>query len=131
MRRMAILKLSVWVAVIGSIALVALFWRIGYFRPHFLWGILSLAAMLIPTERLAFADAAAARFVGGRANYFAALGRIALRKDRQIRFPPVLASGTSFFLLSPALPMEQGRPTGARIPERKRLELFYSLCRNQ
>ncbi|MHC4399982.1 MAG: hypothetical protein ACYTG0_09905 [Planctomycetota bacterium] len=55
MRRMAILALSVWVAVIGSIALFTLFWRIGYFRPHFLWGILSLAAMLIPMAWLAVA----------------------------------------------------------------------------
>jgi len=44
----------------------------------------------------AVADAAAARFVGGRANYMAALSRIALRQDRQIRSLPVLAFGTSF-----------------------------------
>ncbi len=43
----------------------------------------------------AVADAAAARFVGGRANYLAALSRIALRQDRQIRRLPVLAFGTS------------------------------------
>ncbi len=55
MRRIAVLALSVWIAVIGSIALFTLFWRIGYFRPHFLWGILSLAAMLIPIAWLAVA----------------------------------------------------------------------------
>ena len=69
MRRIAVLALSVWVAVIGSIALFTIFWRIAYFRPHFLWGILSLAAMLSPMVWLAAADAAAARFVGGRENY--------------------------------------------------------------
>ncbi|MHC4403462.1 MAG: hypothetical protein ACYTG0_27715 [Planctomycetota bacterium] len=37
------------------------------------------------TESFAPADAAAARFVGGRANYLAALSRIALRQDRGVR----------------------------------------------
>ncbi len=53
MRRVAILALSVWIAVIASTGLFTLFWRIGYFRPHVLWGILSLAAMLIPMAWLA------------------------------------------------------------------------------
>ena len=44
----------------------------------------------------AVADAAAARFVGGRANYIAALSRIALRQDRQIRSLPVSAFANSF-----------------------------------
>jgi len=44
----------------------------------------------------AAADAAAARLVGGRANYLAALSRIALRQDRQITSLPVLAFVSSF-----------------------------------
>ena len=44
----------------------------------------------------AVADAAAARFVGGRADYLAALSRIALRQDRQLKSLPVLAFGSSF-----------------------------------
>ncbi len=44
----------------------------------------------------AVADAAAARLVGGRANYLAALSRIALRQDRQFKSLPVLAFGSSF-----------------------------------
>ena len=44
----------------------------------------------------AAADAAAARFVGGRAVYLAALSRIALRQDRQLNSLPVLAFGSSF-----------------------------------
>jgi hypothetical protein len=63
MQRIAVLALSVWIAVIGSIVLSTLFWRIGYFRPYFLWGILSLAAMLIPMAWLAIA--ALWRSVGG------------------------------------------------------------------
>lgn len=47
----------------------------------------------------AVADAAAARFVGGRADYLAALGRIALRQDRQLESLPVLAFATSFTTL--------------------------------
>ena len=53
MRRMAISALSVWIGVAVSIALFTLFWRIGYARPHFLWGALSLAAILIPMAWLA------------------------------------------------------------------------------
>lgn len=44
----------------------------------------------------AVADAAAARCVGGRANYLVALSRIALRQDRQLKSLPVLAFGSSF-----------------------------------
>ena len=44
----------------------------------------------------AAADAAAARLVGGRANYLAALSRIALRQDRRITSLPVLAFASSF-----------------------------------
>jgi len=52
-RRIAVLALSVWIAVFASIALFTLFWRIGYVRPHVLWGLLSLAATLIPLAWLA------------------------------------------------------------------------------
>ncbi|MHC4398274.1 MAG: M56 family metallopeptidase [Planctomycetota bacterium] len=44
----------------------------------------------------AVADAAAARLVGGRANYLVALSRIALSQDRQIASLPVSAFSTSF-----------------------------------
>jgi hypothetical protein len=47
-RRIAILAFSVWIATFVSIGLFTLFWRIGYFRPHVLWGILSLAATFVP-----------------------------------------------------------------------------------
>ena len=44
----------------------------------------------------AVADAAAARSIGGRANYLAVLSRIALRQDRGITSLPFLAFATSF-----------------------------------
>lgn len=53
MRWMAILVLSNWIAVIGSIALFTLFWRTGYICPHFLWGVLSLVAIFVLTTWLA------------------------------------------------------------------------------
>ncbi len=53
MRRIAILALSVWLAVFASIALFTLFWRIGYFRPHILWGLLVLLLTFTPMLWLA------------------------------------------------------------------------------
>lgn len=53
MRRIAALALCIWIAVFASVALFALFWRAGYFRPHVAWGILSLAATLVPMAWLA------------------------------------------------------------------------------
>ncbi|MHC4405779.1 MAG: hypothetical protein ACYTG0_39535 [Planctomycetota bacterium] len=53
MRRIVILASSVWIAVIGSIALFTLFRRVGYLRPHPLWGVLSLVAMFAPMTWLA------------------------------------------------------------------------------
>jgi len=53
MRRHAVLALSVWIAAFASIALFTVFWRVGYFGPHILWGILSLAATFTPMMWLA------------------------------------------------------------------------------
>jgi hypothetical protein len=52
-RLIAMLASSIWIAAMTSIALFTLFWRIGYFRPHVIWGLLSLAATLIPLAWLA------------------------------------------------------------------------------
>ena len=53
MRRMAVLALSVWLAVLASIVLFAFFWRVGYVRPHVVWGLLSLALIFTPMTWLA------------------------------------------------------------------------------
>ena len=53
MRRHAKLALSVWIAALATIFLFTVLWRVGCFRPHFLWGILTSAAMLIPLVWLA------------------------------------------------------------------------------
>lgn len=53
MRRNAILASSVWIAVFASIALFTFFWRVGCFRPHPLWGVLSVVLTLTPMTWLA------------------------------------------------------------------------------
>ena len=55
MRRIVILASSVWIAVFASVALFTLFWRVGYFRPHVIWGILSLLTPFLPMAWLAVA----------------------------------------------------------------------------
>ena len=53
MRCHARLALSVWIAALATISLFTIFWRVACFRPHFLWGILTLLAMLVPLVWLA------------------------------------------------------------------------------
>ena len=53
MRRIVILASSVWLAVFVSTTLSTLFWRVGYLRPHALWGLLSLVLMFTPMIWLA------------------------------------------------------------------------------
>ena len=48
MQRHARLALSVWIAVLAMIVLFTTFWRTGYVGPQLLWGVLSLAVVLIP-----------------------------------------------------------------------------------
>jgi hypothetical protein len=53
MRRIVILTLSVWGALFASIVVFAFFWRVEHYRPHPLWGILSLVLMFTPATWLA------------------------------------------------------------------------------
>lgn len=53
MQRHAKLALSVWIAVLATIIVFTIFWRVGYAGQQLLWGILSLAATLIPFAWLA------------------------------------------------------------------------------
>jgi hypothetical protein len=52
-RRHAVLALCVWIAAIATIVLFTIFWRVGYVGPHALWGVLSLAAIVVPLLWLA------------------------------------------------------------------------------
>jgi hypothetical protein len=45
MRRIVVLTSAVWIAVVATIAVSFLFWRIGCLRPHAIWAVLSIVCI--------------------------------------------------------------------------------------